>query len=262
MAESTSGRPLAVSVELVPAPEQQAAPPVAARGWIVDPLRALPGPAPSSVDVRIEGRRFEIPDDAHTAGSSWLRDFVEACYLFGDWPRLHAVSWQLHWMAPALADEFACADALMASPPSGEILRHAYGLNDAYKQFPYGTRTDFPGWAPMLVRYLRTSAAAQLHLTPSPDRRAAAIAHVQSLTNAFDAALAAFRARLRGELGRVEACAKARALQQLGDARTTILNQGWRLLGYKDGRTFEDWAERDTAYLISAQFNPPDDLDA
>src|SRR5689334_10795253 len=101
MAESTSGTPLAVSIELVTAPEQQAAPLVAAPGWLLDPLRGWRGLPPSAVELQIQGRRFKVPDDAHTPASSWLADFVEACYLFGDWPRVHAVSWQLHWMGPA-----------------------------------------------------------------------------------------------------------------------------------------------------------------
>ena len=80
------------------------------------------------------------------------------------------------------------------------------------------------------------------------------------MSTAYNAAVLAFRAHVRAELERVEDEARRQALQRLADARITILNQGWRLLGVKNGKTFEDWPERETAQFASSLYVPTQDL--
>jgi hypothetical protein len=271
MNEVSSGRPYAISIELAHAPESptpRAAPRRRAPGpflaGLLDPYRGFI--LPPKISVSIEGHPFGIPDDALASNSDSLGELLEACYLFGDWRRVHALSWQLRWIAPALKDERACAEALSESPPSGDILGAAFGLRDAYKQFPYGTQTlNLPGskppqWAVTLVQYLRSSAGAPFDLTPNPAQRAAVIPHVGAVSRAYDAAIVAFRTHVRDELERIEDQAQKQALQQLADARTTILNQGWRLLGFKDERTFEDWSGLGSAHLANWSDAPTQDL--
>lgn len=268
MNDESNGTPYAIGVEFIEAPDtaapHQVAPPATPRerlGLLLQNALIQP-----KIRFKIEGAALEVPADALTPGSPSMSDIVEACYLFGDSPRVHAVSWQLRWIGQALLDKRACAEALADSPPSADVLHQSFGHRDAFKQFPYGTRTvNLPGarppeWAMALVEYLGDLTEPRLDLAPNGSQRAEVIERAAAVSRAYDAAVRVFSARVGAELEHIEDQARTHALEQLAHARMTILNQGWRLLGLWNGVTFEDWPERETAQFTSPSYSPTQDL--